>query len=843
MSRYIVAEFVGPFLFAFVVITLVLIVDFVPDVVKLVVKKKLDTWVIIQVFVLNLAWMLALSIPMAVLSGTLMSFGRLASESEVLAMKASGISPVRILLPVLVASALLGVGLIYFNNEVLPDANHRARQLMSDIRRTRPVLKIKENVLSDQIVGYHLLVRKLDYRTSAIADVAIFDHKTRQRPRTITAKSGRLAFSADGNTLIVDLSEGEIHEIDPQAPEKYRRMKFDHQTFYLSGVGSEFTQRESDFRTDREKSAAAMREDVHKWRALIPPHQKEIIKRVTQAVERLAKPADVTMRAHWLANPDMPRRRVTDSVAICQAINTNSRVLARIKQEIRGIENQKRLINTFLLEIHKKYSIPAACIVFVLIGGPLGIVARRGGIGVGLGMSLGLFVLYWAFLIGGEDLSDRGYISPVVAMWSANFLIAAVGLMLLWRVTRDAPLPMLKIPRGISEWWQRRFGAGGKIARRKVAIKRQAAFCPPGFRRLSFYALKSFILNLIWAQAAFWFIFIIIDLVERLDKYIDRGLQFGQVLNYYIYYTPYILVLTLPIAMLLATLFCIGFMARRNELLAVRASGIPIWRLGVPLLGIAGVIAIVVMAAGEFVLPWADQHREAWRREKLKGIVDRSGMLINNLYAQGHNGRLLYFQTFEPKTGTGTGVLVQTFTEGRLVAAEEMETLTYEDSLWVGRKGRSRIFTAVDTAGATPGFSPFMNRVYHDWTEHPQDFVAKRVSPQNMGYRELHRYIQAKEAVGGDTTAERTDFQWKFSYPLTNIVIVLFGLPIAVRVRQSGMALNFGIAMAITFIFRVLIEVFRAFGHNGDLSPEISAWTPIAIFLAAGLIMLSRIRN
>jgi LPS export ABC transporter permease LptG len=586
-----------------------------------------------------------------------------------------------------------------------------------------------------------------------------------------------------------------------------------------------------------------MMEDIRKWRTLIPAHQDEIKKRVTEAVERLVKPADVATRARWLGKTDLPRRRMPEVDMIAAAINTNSRVLTRLNQEIRGIENQNRLIGKFLLEVHKKYSIPAACLVFVLIGGPLGIMARRGGIGVGLGMSLGLFVLYWAFLIGGEDLSDRGIVSPAVAMWSANFLIAAAGLVLLWRVTRDIPLPMPSIPRWLSAWWERRFSAEGRIRRRRSRARQKGAFCPPGFRRLSFYALKSFLFNLLWAQAAFWFIFIIIDLVERLDKYIDRGIEFVQVLNYYIYYTPYILVLTLPVAMLLATLFCVGVMGRRNELLALRASGVPIWRLGLPLGGIAMVIVALVVVAGELVLPWADQRREAWKREKLKGIVDRSGMLINNLYAQGHDGRLFYFETFEPKTGTGTDVLVETFRGGRLVAAEEMATLKYEDRQWIGRKGRSRIFAVSDTAAISSDYLPFINRVYHEWTEEPDDFIARRVSPENMGYRELYHYIKAKEEVGGDTTVERTDFQWKFSYPLINFVIVLFGLPIAVRVRQSGMALNFGIAMAITFVFRVLIEVFRSFGHNGDFSPEVSAWVPIGIFFVAGVFMLSRIRN
>ncbi len=842
LSRYIVAEFVGPFLFSFLVITLVLIVDFIPDVVKLVVRKNLDVWIILQVFVLNLAWMLALSIPMAVLSGTLMAYGRLSSESEILAMKASGTSPFRLLLPVMVVALILGTGLIYFNNEILPDANHRARQLMSDIRRTRPTLEIKPNVLSTQIPGYHVLVEELNYETSEVRDIVIFDHKTRTKPRTIAARRGRLSFSADGQTLIVELHDGEIHEIDPETRDKYRRMTFDHQTFYLTGVGSEFVQTSSEYRTDREKSAGEMWEDVNKWRALIPTHEAEIESIVTTAVNRLIAPPTEEQRAQWLGLPKDMRPQVDKREAIAESINRNAKRLAKVKQEIKGIENQERLINVFLLEIHKKYAIPAACLVFVMIGGPLGIIARRGGIGVGLGMSLGLFVLYWAFLIGGEDLADRGLVSPAYAMWAANVLIGIAGIGLIWRVTHDAALPTPRFVRYFPARWHNRFSAE---ARKKRRAKRRfrLSLHPPGLKRIDTYVLGRFIFNLIWAQAAFWFIFIIIDLVERLDKFIDHGLTAGQITNYYIYYSPYILVLTLPVAMLLATLFCVGFMGRQNELLAIKAGGTAITRLSIPLIVIAFVIVCLVIAAGEYILPWADQHREAWRREKLKGIVDRSGVMVSGMYAQGHDGRFFYFDTYKPKSFQATDVLVQTFAHGQLVSVEEMESLRYEDTVWVARRGRYRIF--VDGAGDTLdyGYTPYLHKTFPQWTEQPEDFATRRVSPEHMGYRDLYAYIQAKEAVGGDTAEERTDLHWRFSYPMINVVIVLFGLPIAVRVRQSGMALNFGIAMTVTFVFRVIIEVFRAFGHNGHISPEASAWIPIGIFFLAGVVMLSRVRS
>src|SRR5512143_1816833 len=153
LDRYILHEHLGPFLFALVVITLVLIVDFVPHVVNMVVSKGLPAGVIVQVFVLNLAWMFALAVPMAVLSGTLMAFGRLATDSETIAMKAAGLSLYRLIFPVLLIASLMAVGLVYFNNDVLPDANHEARRLMSDIRRKRPTLDLKSNVLEDRIPG------------------------------------------------------------------------------------------------------------------------------------------------------------------------------------------------------------------------------------------------------------------------------------------------------------------------------------------------------------------------------------------------------------------------------------------------------------------------------------------------------------------------------------------------------------------------------------------------------------------------------------------------------------------------------------------------------------------
>ena len=262
--------------------------------------------------------------------------------------------------------------------------------------------------------------------------------------------------SEDGNTLILELHDGEIHEPDPEDRQKYRRTAFQSQTFYLGGVGDEFTRSESSYRTDREKSAAQMREDVEAWNATL------------QARWRALNFACSTMIAsYFLEVPDslsadvsLPLSRAsfqptfTPRHILERARDRVLRVSSIIDRETAAIRNQQRLINQHMIEIYKKYSIPVACLSFALIACPLGARSRRRGIGSGLGISLGLFLVYWAFLIGGEDLADRGIVTPFTAMWSADILIAVIGLAMLWSVANEVPLA----PREIWHWTRRRLG-------------------------------------------------------------------------------------------------------------------------------------------------------------------------------------------------------------------------------------------------------------------------------------------------------------------------------------------------------------------------------------------------
>lgn len=423
LPLYILREHIGPFLFGLFIITFVLVMDFILEILNLIITRGLNAYTVLQMFGLNLAWMLALSIPMAVLVATLMAFGRMSADNEITALRSTGVSLYRIIFPVILASIVLAIGLVYFNNLILPDANHKARLLMMQIYQKRPTLNIKENVFIDEIPGYHILIRKIDPRSSKVEDILIYDQRDRVVPRTIIAKRGNLEFSANGNTLIMELYDGEIHETDEKDPTQYRRVTFDKQVIFVNDISPELTQAGSDYRTDREMPAQAMKKEANQIRKQIRP-QKDRLRKLEHVLDTIPDYGKVKPFAQFT-----PKEQ--------QQYRNRQNLLQEVQQAGEIIKQSQKRINSYEVEINKKYSIPVACLVFVLVGAPLGIMAKRGNLVIGLGLSLGFFVLYWAFLIAGEELADRLIITPFWAMWSANILIGGAGLYLLLRSARE----------------------------------------------------------------------------------------------------------------------------------------------------------------------------------------------------------------------------------------------------------------------------------------------------------------------------------------------------------------------------------------------------------------------
>jgi lipopolysaccharide export system permease protein len=361
-----------------------------------------------------------------------MAFGELSSRNEITAMKASGISIYRMITPVAFAATILAILLVLFNNDVLPEANHRAKTLAMDIRRKKPTLSLVAGLFSQEITGYSILVRKTFEKTNDLEGITIYDYTNPNVSVVITAATGKISFSPDYRKLIMDLQDGEIHELDLQKVSEYRKIRYETHRIAMDVEGFEFERSaEGAFtRGDRELSAQVMRGIVDS----LEQAKLEIEQRVQQIVERemesrLKGTGGVAPRLMSSALRGQP-----SNTALAQARLMTSTVA----NEAIRMESLEKQVDQYWVEIHKKYSIPAACLVFVFVGMPLGIMSRRGGFGIAATLSLGFFLLYWAFLIGGEKLADRNFTSPFWGMWSANVLIGLMGVYLMIRIGRES---------------------------------------------------------------------------------------------------------------------------------------------------------------------------------------------------------------------------------------------------------------------------------------------------------------------------------------------------------------------------------------------------------------------
>lgn len=387
LDRYLVRGLVPPFAMALSVLTFVLLMDRLFELINLIIQKRVPMLLVGRIFLLSLPYMLTMTIPMAVLVAVIMGFGRLAQDNELTALKSSGIPLARLVAAPLLAGLALSIGLYIFNDRLLPETNHRVKNLLMDISETKPVLQLKENIFINDFPDYNILIRRIDPKTSQLGNITIYEQKRNSQPRTILASRGRLSMMPQASSLKLELLDGEIHQLDPEDNSRYHRISFRKHTIYLP-LDPHAQHQVRTHRSDREMTSAMMRQAVN-------------------AVQEELKPLHL---------------QLTDSAKLPPPR------LSQLKAEIYNRTSEMR---RYQVEIHKKMAIPAACLVFVLLGVPLGVITRRGNMGVSFGLSLGFFVLYYMALIGGEQLADRQILAPALSMWAANVVLGSCGLLLL----------------------------------------------------------------------------------------------------------------------------------------------------------------------------------------------------------------------------------------------------------------------------------------------------------------------------------------------------------------------------------------------------------------------------
>ncbi len=390
--------------------------------------KGLGIFVILKLIAFNLAWMVVLVVPMSTLVATLMAFGNMSQNNEITIIKSSGTSLYKMMRAPLFASIVVGYLLLLFNNDVLPDANHQAKILMQDISRQKPTLSLEPGVFSQEVSNYAILAREINQKTNELRDVTIYDYSDPKEIKVVTAEKGKIFFSKDQTKLIMNLENGEIHENDVSKTNLYRRVRFDRHRIAMDGA--QFTFQQSALgspRGERELSASAMGEIVDSLKVSEKQYRNDLAQ---QAIKYFYLDSSGTVGV----NPTNTHgEKFVYSRLLDKLRNEKNTIVSRYKR----LEAKKNEINKYEVEIYKKYALPAACIVFVLIGAPLGTMTRKGGFGVAASISLFFFLIYWAFLIGGEKFADRDIFSAFWGMWSANILLTIAGVLLTIKTVRE----------------------------------------------------------------------------------------------------------------------------------------------------------------------------------------------------------------------------------------------------------------------------------------------------------------------------------------------------------------------------------------------------------------------
>ncbi|NND72337.1 MAG: YjgP/YjgQ family permease [Rhodothermales bacterium] len=460
--RMILRMLPGPMLGWLGVLMFLLLMQFLIKYLPDLVGKGLPFFAIVELVMYSLAYMVVLAVPMAVLIASLMTFSRLAESRAYVVMKGAGASFPQIVWPVLIVGVIVTAFMFRFNNVLLPESNFRARNLWTDIRQKKPGFELQPGIFYQGVSRYSILVKSIDQDTGIVEDVTIYDYSEGSRKRVdIKASSGHIETGPGGSTINIVLEDGELHRrsdnYEGSGVDRYERLTFARHRLSLdiSDFIFERSNPTQGRRSDRTMRTTEMVHLVDSLRQNATRKSEELYDMVSDlALYRTENRTDrssvetefradssdssrvpaVTLYPHILADagPAMVEASLFRAAQNGRAIKSKAENSGRI------VRSQLERADRFSVEIQKKYSIALACFVFMLIGAPLGLAIRRGGLGTAAVLAVGIFLFHWVALVQGEKLADRGLLEPWVGMWMANIVTLLIALYFTIRVSTDA---------------------------------------------------------------------------------------------------------------------------------------------------------------------------------------------------------------------------------------------------------------------------------------------------------------------------------------------------------------------------------------------------------------------
>ena len=430
INKYILRELIPPFFLSVFILVFVLLTQFMVKHLDRFLGKGLSLSIIFKFILFHSASIISLAIPMAMLVATMMAFGRLSSDNEITGFKSTGVSYFSFLKPGLLFGIIAVMLMIPFNLWILPEMNHNLRKLSYQISKDRPDLDIKENMINSI---YEKVIYVGDQLTAtSYNDIVIFNKDSHKNRTTILANTGHITSLEDG--IILDLNDGSIHEYISTNNNEYRKTYFNKYKILIPFEDINLNNNKVLIKQNREMNINLLLATIKNKKNEIKNLSDSNIKNKLKIDELIIEKQNLNSELPKIENElgEKNKKYKDKFVRLSQVKTLINNLENSIKKNNKIIPHFKSEINRYEVELHRKFSIPIACLIFILLGIPLGIVSKKGSFSISIAFSLGFFILYWSLLTVGEFLGDEGKINPAISMWLGNIILGFISMYLFY---------------------------------------------------------------------------------------------------------------------------------------------------------------------------------------------------------------------------------------------------------------------------------------------------------------------------------------------------------------------------------------------------------------------------
>ena len=773
LHRVIYAEILPPSLIALAVLTFVVFTREFGRLVELLIRKNADAITVVEVVVALFPKILIFTVPFAFLIGTLIGFSRLSSDSEVVAMRATGVSIYQMLWPVFKVNLGVATITLLLTFVLLPQGNWTLRQIRHQIG-LRPVQsEIKPRVFNEDLPEIILYVEDQDLQSSAWKGVFLSDTGTSGERRIILSSLAYPLFSPDAQRLQLHFEEGWIYTVNPESPEK---------------------------------------DSLTRFQTLDVPVNFPAIQQADRAPKR---PNQKSVYELWadLEGPDQEIRRRS------------------------------------LIELQRRLALPLSALIFAVLGVTLGAHTPQGVRGYGVIVSMLIVFIYYILFATGTELAENGTLSIGWGVWGADLLLGVIALFTL-RYSRLASDLLSAIPNSgllarLLQYAGELVDAAGRLLRGFLHRLRGWFSSLRGIhlqlaRVMDLYITRTFLLYFLLTLAVCMSLFYLFTFFELIDDIFENSVSHTLLLDYFFYLSPHILMLLVPISVLIATLVTFGVLDKTNQVLALKACGVSVYRIAIPVLTVALTVSTFIFVIQEYVLPYANQRQDNLLNI-IKGRPVQTYYQVGRSWIFGQGNRLYNYNYFDSERDAFAEISIYQLDigENRLFQHLYARRATWNTATqsWKLYNGWERSFR-----GDHLEFATFDEKISL-MNEEPSYFEEEVKESSKMTYLELRDYIVSLQQGGFEVDHLKTELHKKLSFPIVSFIMSILGIPFAFSIGRKGTLYGIAVGVLLGIFYWGAFGVFGVLGSNGLLSPVLAAWGPNLLFGAGGAVLLSGVRT